>query len=85
MMGEINGRVAYAHRMGLLSDELYMAIPYFLLLATITNKSFMPVFIHFIFLFQSAKENCLGDYINIQPDNHLCKDDVQRIDEVICF
>ncbi|KAG6409015.1 hypothetical protein SASPL_132044 [Salvia splendens] len=26
--GEVNGRVAYAYRMGLLSDEFYMALPY---------------------------------------------------------
>ncbi|XP_057788114.1 serine carboxypeptidase-like 18 isoform X2 [Salvia miltiorrhiza] len=50
-----NGRVAYAHRMGLLSDELY----------------------------QSAKENCYGYYLSVDPSNGACKDDLERVTQCL--
>ncbi|KAH6773145.1 hypothetical protein C2S51_011549, partial [Perilla frutescens var. frutescens] len=54
-LGEYNGRIGYAHRMGLLSDELYM----------------------------SAKENCHGDYLNVDPDNDSCNEDLQRVTQCL--
>ncbi|KAH6773146.1 hypothetical protein C2S51_011550 [Perilla frutescens var. frutescens] len=52
---DFNGRVAYAHRMGLLSDELYL----------------------------SAKQNCYGYYLSVDPSNSQCKDDIRRLNQCL--
>ncbi|GJY73903.1 putative ribonuclease H-like domain-containing protein [Tanacetum coccineum] len=37
-------------------------------------------------IYKSTKENCHGDYINVDPDNSLCKHDLQVVNKVIvCF
>ncbi|CAK9144977.1 unnamed protein product [Ilex paraguariensis] len=51
--GDVNSRIDYAHRVALLSDELY----------------------------ESAKANCNGNYIEVDPDNGLCVRDLQEIDK----
>ncbi|KAL8541612.1 hypothetical protein ACS0TY_002759 [Phlomoides rotata] len=50
-----NGRITYAHQMGLLSDELYL----------------------------SAKENCNGNFLSAEPNNYMCNNDMERINECI--
>ncbi|KAB1214925.1 Serine carboxypeptidase-like 18 [Morella rubra] len=48
-----NSKVPYAHRMGLISDELY----------------------------KKAKKSCNGDYIEVDPSNIQCANDLQAISE----
>ncbi|KAL8541617.1 hypothetical protein ACS0TY_002760 [Phlomoides rotata] len=52
---DYNGRIPYAHRMGLLSDELYL----------------------------SAKESCNGNYVSVDPSNHLCKNVLERLNQCV--
>ncbi|XP_009795830.1 serine carboxypeptidase-like 18 [Nicotiana sylvestris] len=52
---DANGRVIYAHRMGLISDKLY----------------------------QSTKANCNGNYVNVDPNNESCLNDLQRVDKCL--
>nr|XP_023913727.1 serine carboxypeptidase-like 3 [Quercus suber]POF08972.1 serine carboxypeptidase-like 18 [Quercus suber] len=50
-----NSRVPFAHRLTLISDEL----------------------------FESAKESCNGDYVNVNENNTQCVSDIQEIDELL--
>ncbi|CAK9154932.1 unnamed protein product, partial [Ilex paraguariensis] len=52
---DINSRIPYAHRVALLSDELY----------------------------ESAKSNCQGVYIAVDPDNRLCASDLEVVNECV--
>ncbi|GMY15993.1 serine carboxypeptidase-like 16 isoform X1 [Fagus crenata] len=52
---DANSKVQAAHRLTLISDELY----------------------------KSAKTNCNGDYVNIDPTNERCAVDVEAIDELL--
>ncbi|KAL8554749.1 hypothetical protein ACS0TY_002807 [Phlomoides rotata] len=52
---DYNGRIPYAHKMGLLSDELYL----------------------------SAKENCNGNYLSVEPNNYPCKNDMERVNQCV--
>ncbi|KAA8536290.1 hypothetical protein F0562_028768 [Nyssa sinensis] len=52
---DINSRIPYAHRVSLISDEIY----------------------------ESTKRNCYGEYINIDPKNALCANDLQVVSECI--
>ncbi|PIM98942.1 Serine carboxypeptidases (lysosomal cathepsin A) [Handroanthus impetiginosus] len=55
---DINRRIPYAHRMGLLSDRLYQAT-------------------------HSSKENCRGNYMNVDSENILCRSDLERINQCL--
>ncbi|KAL0453681.1 UNVERIFIED_CONTAM: Serine carboxypeptidase-like 18 [Sesamum latifolium] len=50
---DVNEKIPYAHRMGLLSDKLY----------------------------QLAKVNCHGNYVTVDPDNDLCLDALEKINQ----
>lgn len=50
-----NSRIPFAHRLTLISDELY----------------------------ESAKESCNGDYVNVNENNTQCVSDIQSIDELV--
>ncbi|KAA8536288.1 hypothetical protein F0562_028766 [Nyssa sinensis] len=50
---DLNSRVPFAHRVSLLSDELY----------------------------ESTKENCNGNYIEVDPDNALCVNHLQVVEK----
>jgi len=50
-----NSRIPFAHRLTLISDEL----------------------------FESAKESCNGDYVNVNENNTQCVSDIQEIDELL--
>ncbi|KAA8536287.1 hypothetical protein F0562_028765 [Nyssa sinensis] len=52
--GDLNSRVPFAHRVSLLSDELY----------------------------KSTKENCKGNYVEVDTDNALCVNDLQQVEQV---
>ncbi|CAH1426833.1 unnamed protein product [Lactuca virosa] len=52
---EYNSRIPFAHRLALLSDEIYV----------------------------SAKENCFGEYLNVDPNNSLCINDLQVVDKCL--
>ncbi|KAJ0836155.1 putative peptidase S10, serine carboxypeptidase, alpha/Beta hydrolase [Helianthus annuus] len=49
LTNDYNSRIPFAHRMALLSDEIY----------------------------KSVKENCHGDYLNVDPNNIMCIHDLQ--------
>uniref|UniRef100_A0A5B6ZMZ1 Putative serine carboxypeptidase-like 18 n=1 Tax=Davidia involucrata TaxID=16924 RepID=A0A5B6ZMZ1_DAVIN len=53
--GDLNSRIPFAHRVSLLSDELY----------------------------ESTKENCNGNYMEVDPNNALCVDDLQVVEQCI--
>ncbi|XP_011069855.1 serine carboxypeptidase-like 18 isoform X1 [Sesamum indicum] len=55
LFADLNERIPYAHRMGLLSDKLY----------------------------QLAKANCHGNYLNVDSDNDLCLNDLERINQCL--
>jgi len=78
--GENNYEIPYAHGMGLISDELYEV--------GFSSVSYRYTFINFTytywltFLNQSLNTNCKGEYLNINPSNSLCLQDVQTFKEV---
>lgn len=48
-----------------------------------SSHIWLAIFIVAVLCLQSAKENCNGDYIIIDPDNDLCKDDMESVNKVI--
>ncbi|MFS8004501.1 putative peptidase S10, serine carboxypeptidase, alpha/Beta hydrolase [Helianthus anomalus] len=52
--GDFNSRLEFAHRLALISDDIY----------------------------ESAKESCHGNYVDKDPNNRLCWNSLQRMDEV---
>ncbi|KAL8208137.1 hypothetical protein R6Q57_007549 [Mikania cordata] len=50
---DFNSRLEFAHRLALISDDIY----------------------------ESTKTTCNGNYINSDPENTKCSDDLQRVDE----
>ncbi|KAK4415232.1 Serine carboxypeptidase-like 18 [Sesamum alatum] len=55
VFADINERIPYAHRMGLLSNKLY----------------------------QSTRVNCHGNYVNVDSDNDLCLNDIEKINQCL--
>ncbi|KAJ0480804.1 putative peptidase S10, serine carboxypeptidase, alpha/Beta hydrolase [Helianthus annuus] len=51
--GDFNSRLEFAHRLALISDDIY----------------------------KSAKESCHGNYVDKDPNNRLCWNSLQRMDE----
>ncbi|KAF8369563.1 hypothetical protein HHK36_032415 [Tetracentron sinense] len=65
---EGNSKIPYAHGMALISDELYEHNE-----RNLTEMCFL----------QSAKRNCGGEYVTIDPKNAVCLEDVQAFDKCI--
>ena len=83
---DVNSRIQYAHRRGVISDEYYEVIlPLFLSFyhASYMFENVEVINLKYMFvLLQGAKSSCQGEYVDLDPNNAQCIYYLRLIEEI---
>ena len=86
--GDFNSRFEFAHRLSLISDEMYEVMKIFCTIIMTIQCLTLPQFIfspdYIYFIFQSTEKTCNGNYVSLYNDldSIRCSNNLQWVDEV---